>query len=103
MDNTLKYFVKSGFGEDDCSDAVNEASENPTEISNLFSGTKFTGDMDNFIRIDECTATNYIFELNIVFLFSEINAKKEEEKEEEEKEVAAEENRTKIHTYEEIL
>lgn len=76
MDNTPKYFVKSGFGEDDCSDAVNEAKENPIEISNLFPGTKFTGDMDNFIRIDECIATNYNFELNKVFLLSEINAKK---------------------------
>lgn len=74
MDNTLKYFVKSGFGEDYCSDAVKEASENPIEISNLFSDTKFTGDMDNFIRNDECIGTNYNFELNIDFLLSEINA-----------------------------
>lgn len=50
MDSTHRYFVKASFREDDCSDAVNEASENPMAISNLFPDTKFTEDMDNFIR-----------------------------------------------------
>lgn len=96
-DTVSKCFLESGFVEDDCSDAVKEASENVMLISNICQDISVPFDRDNFVRIDACHVSHYNFEYVTVFQLVRNAENEEQEENEEEIEGTREEKETEIH------
>jgi hypothetical protein len=59
-DETVKKcFPKTGFGESDVADNLEEASENTVATSNLCRGKELSCDTKNFVQSDDHLATHY--------------------------------------------
>jgi hypothetical protein len=102
-----KCFAKTGFGESDVADNLEEASENIAAISSLCRGKELSCDTKDFVQSDDHLATDYSFEpaTALLAVTNTQNEDVEDEEEEAEGEEAAGEQdiSTKICTNEQAL